>query len=300
MLSPTMRANESVGHLSVHVEGQHPLEIPFLFERSHTRIAPAAVASALWHVAFCAALIVLLRGSDPGSATRPVFSAQPDPRLVWFDQPGPGGGGGGGGDNHKEPPRRAERPGQDPITVPVAQSRSLEMQRTPSEPDPIEGVIIPAKSLADAQDSIPGAIEAPAAPTLSLGPGSARGAGDGDGNGIGSGRGRGLGPGDDQNTGGRTYRPGAGVISPRLLHEMKPQYTADAMRAKVQGTVLLACVVRPDGSVGDVQVVRSLDSTFGLDDQAIRAVRQWKFAAGTRMGEPVSVQITIELTFTLR
>jgi TonB family protein len=64
--------------------------------------------------------------------------------------------------------------------------------------------------------------------------------------------------------------------------------------------VLLECVVRPDGSVGDIQVVRSLDSTFGLDNQAIAAARQWRFAPGTRMGEPVSVQITIELTFTLR
>ena len=72
------------------------------------------------------------------------------------------------------------------------------------------------------------------------------------------------------------------------------------MRAKVQGTVLVACVVRPDGTVGDVQIVRSLDPTFGLDLQAIAAVKQWKFAAGTRLGEPVAVRITIELTFTLR
>jgi TonB family protein len=58
--------------------------------------------------------------------------------------------------------------------------------------------------------------------------------------------------------------------------------------------------VRADGTIGDVQVVRSLDRTFGLDDQAIRAVRQWQFAPGTRMGEPVAVQVTIELTFALR
>ena len=45
------------------------------------------------------------------------------------------------------------------------------------------------------------------------------------------------------------------------------------MRAKVQGTVLLECVVRPDGSVGDVQVVRSLDPTFGLDQEAIKAAQ---------------------------
>jgi protein TonB len=90
------------------------------------------------------------------------------------------------------------------------------------------------------------------------------------------------------------------VTLPRVLHEEKPQYTSDAMRAKVQGTVLLECVVRPDGSVGDVQVIRSLDPTFGLDQQAVAAARKWRFAPGTRLGEPVPVLITIELQFTLR
>ena len=87
---------------------------------------------------------------------------------------------------------------------------------------------------------------------------------------------------------------------PRVLREVKPQYTSDAMRAKVQGTVLLECVVRPDGTVGDVSVKRSLDPTFGLDQQAVNAARRWRFFPGTRLGEPVSVLVTIELTFTLR
>jgi TonB family protein len=112
--------------------------------------------------------------------------------------------------------------------------------------------------------------------------------------------GSGLGPGFGGGTGGGTYRPGNGVTLPRVLREIKPQYTSDAMRAKVQGTVLLECVVRTDGSVGDVQVVRSLDPTFGLDQEAVKAARQWRFAPGTRQGEPVAVLITIELTFTLR
>jgi len=85
-----------------------------------------------------------------------------------------------------------------------------------------------------------------------------------------------------------------------VLREVKPQYTSDAMRAKVQGTVLLECVVLPDGSVGNVDVVRSLDSTFGLDQEAVKAARQWRFVPGTRLGQPVPVLVTIELTFTLR
>ena len=90
------------------------------------------------------------------------------------------------------------------------------------------------------------------------------------------------------------------MLLPKPLREVKPQYTADAMRAKVQGTVLLECVVLPDGSVGKVEVVRSLDSAFGLDQEAIKAAKQWRFAPGTRFGEPVAVLVTIELTFTLR
>ena len=87
---------------------------------------------------------------------------------------------------------------------------------------------------------------------------------------------------------------------PRSLREVKPAYTAEAMRAKVQGMVLVECIVMPDGNVGDAKIIRSLDPTFGLDQEALKAARQWKFLPGTRLGEPVPVIITIELTFTLR
>jgi TonB family protein len=201
----------------------------------------------------------------------------------------------------KEPPRQAEMPGKDKITVPVSKPPKMEMQEVKKEPDPVAQLNIPAKSLAASQDSLPGAIEAPPGPpTLSQGSGSGGGAGTGTGSGVGPGTGSGLGPGSGGGTGGGVYRPGNGVTLPRVLHEERPQYTSDAMRAKVQGTVLLECVVRPDGSVGDVQVVRSLDPTFGLDQQAVVAARKWRFAPGTRLGEAVPVLITIELTFTLR
>ena len=85
-----------------------------------------------------------------------------------------------------------------------------------------------------------------------------------------------------------------------MLREVKPAYTADAMRAKVQGSVWLECIVMPDGSVGEVKVTRSLDPVFGLDQEAIKAAKMWKFSPGMRQGEPVPVIITIELTFTLR
>jgi protein TonB len=56
----------------------------------------------------------------------------------------------------------------------------------------------------------------------------------------------------------------------------------------------------PDGTVGNVQITKSLDSTFGLDQEAIKAAKQWRFKPGMRQGEPVPVLVTIELTFTLR
>jgi TonB family protein len=94
-------------------------------------------------------------------------------------------------------------------------------------------------------------------------------------------------------------RPGNGVTLPRLLHEVKPQYTSEAMQKRIQGMVLLECVVNADGSVSHVKVLRSLDALYGLDEQAIRAAQQWRFAPGTRNGQPVPVMISLEMTFTL-
>jgi protein TonB len=296
-----VRANTSAGHISVHVEGEHPVEVPFLFEQQEKRLGPAFAASFVYHVVMFGLLLLAVRYSARTSTTAAVLPEQLNANIIWLNQPGPGGGGGGGGNRMKEPPRQAELPGKDKLTVPVAKPPAMEVQQVKNEPNPIEQLNIPAKMLAAAQDSLPGAIEAPPGPpTLSQGSGSGGGAGTGTGSGVGPGTGSGLGPGSGGGTGGGVYRPGNGVTLPRVLREVRPQYTSDAMRAKVQGTVLLECVVRPDGGVGDVQVIRSLDPTFGLDQEAIKAAKQWRFAPGTRLGEPVSVLITIELTFTLR
>lgn len=297
--SPPLRdANTSAGHLAVHLDG-HPADVPFLFERPQKRIGPAFAASLGSHIAIGLLAVLIIRYGERATAQVPVLPQTNPANVVWLTQPGPGGGGGGGGNQMKAPPRKAELPGKDKLTVPVDKAPTLEV--TKKEPTPVEQLTIPAKSLADATDLLAGALEAPPGPpTASLGSGSGGGAGTGRGTGIGPGVGSGLGPGTGGGTGGGAYQPGNGVTLPRVLHEERPQYTSDAMRAKVQGTVLLQCVVRPDGTVGDVQVVRSLDSTFGLDQQAMNAARKWRFSPGMRLGEPVSVIITIELTFTLR
>ncbi len=96
------------------------------------------------------------------------------------------------------------------------------------------------------------------------------------------------------------YTPSADVTTPVLLTEKHPDYTEEAMAAKIQGSVLLDCVVLPDGTVDDVQVVRSLDAFYGLDTQAVEALKQWTFEPGIRDGVPVPVRVHVEMSFTLR
>jgi TonB family protein len=94
-------------------------------------------------------------------------------------------------------------------------------------------------------------------------------------------------------------RPGPGISVPALLKKIEPKYTAEAMRAKIQGTVELEAVIRADGTVGEVRVIRSLDKTFGLDLEAIAAAREWRFTPGRRDGQPVPVIVVLLLEFRL-
>ena len=96
------------------------------------------------------------------------------------------------------------------------------------------------------------------------------------------------------------YTPGNGVSLPVLVTEVKPSYTQEAKDARIQGTVLLECVVESDGRVGEVKVSRSLDAVLGLDQEAIGAAKQWRFKPGEKDGKPVAVRVHIEMAFTLK
>ena len=281
-------------HLHVRPESIGPSEFHFTFEMQQKRIGNALGVSMATHIGLIL-LIFLIGRLLPKKVYEAVL---PDtlPNIVWLAQPGPGGGGGGGGNKSPEPPKKVELKGEKPVSVPVEKA-PVEAKK---EPDPEPEVKIPAQTQAAAPIVAPGVLESTQASNESQGRGEGGGGGTGQGTGVGSGQGSGLGQGTGGGTGGGAYRPGNGVTIPRLLREVKPAYTAEAMRAKVQGTVLLECVVMPDGSVGKVEIVKSLDGTFGLDQEAIKAARQWRFAPGTRFGEPVPVLITIELAFTLR
>jgi TonB family protein len=275
-------------HLTLRPDDGRPAEVLFSFEGPRGRIGGALGGSLLGHAGLVVAwLLFVWLVPDP---IREAMLPDSLPRqIVWLAEPGPGGGG-GGGNNQPEPPKKAELKGEDEITVPTVKPPEP-TPAPPTEVPPLEQLNIPAETLAAAAENSPGVLESNAQST-STGSGTGTGAGSGDGSGLGQGSGGG--------TGGGVYRPGSGVINPRILREVKPQYTADAMRAKVQGTVLLECVVLADGTVGRVDVVKSLDPTFGLDQEAVKAAKQWRFVPGTRFGEPVAVLVTIELTFTLR
>ena len=93
-------------------------------------------------------------------------------------------------------------------------------------------------------------------------------------------------------------RPGPGVTVPKLIREVKPHYSDRAKQDKVEGEVLMECVVKTDGTVGDKKVVKPLHPD--LDQAALDAVAQWLFEPGTRDGKPVNVLVTIAIAFTLK
>ncbi|MCC7125506.1 MAG: energy transducer TonB [Acidobacteria bacterium] len=287
----------------LHVRADRPVDVHFSFERPQSSLG--AWASVGTHIALLV-IAVLVSRYQPERAPVEIPPPTPLDRIIWIAEPGPGGGGGGGGNKSPDPPRKIEMPGKEAITVPVAPRPTPappKIEKPEPEPPPLEPLNIPAVNMAAAEQMLPGTIqsESTAAPaSASQGSGSGGGAGTGSGTGIGPGQGSGLGDGRGGGTGGGAYRPGAGITVPRVLQEARPNYTADAMRAKIQGSVYLECIVMPDGTVGDVRVTKSLDPIFGLDQEAIKAAKRWRFTPGMRQGEPVPVLITIELTFTLR
>jgi TonB family protein len=98
----------------------------------------------------------------------------------------------------------------------------------------------------------------------------------------------------------RIYDVTTDVTAPVPIVTPRVEYTSAAMHEKVQGTVRVQCIVRRDGACSDVTVIRSLDKTFGLDDQAVRTIREWRFRPGMHAGTPVATRVKVDLRFTLR
>lgn len=202
---------------------------------------------------------------------------------------GPSGGGGGGGERAKLTASKGALPktAPDQITPPTVVVPSA--PKLPVAPT----VVAPPMVTALPQMGDPLASVAPA----SNGTGLGSGIGSGSGTGIGSGRGPGVGPGWGGGMGGGAYRVGGGVSAPRAIYSPDPEYSEEARKAKYQGDVILWVVIGPDGRVHDVRVARTLG--LGLDEKAVEAVKTWRFEPAKKDGQPVAVQLNIDVTFHL-
>ena len=222
---------------------------------------------------------------------------EPPPHVIWLSAPGPGGGGGGGGRKEQSPPRAAEVKGSDMQTMPSAPPAAMEAINNP-EPAAAPLPDVPVQTLGASNLTTLGLIEA-GAETLSHGSGDGTGVGTNRGSGAGPGSGPGIGPGDGGNMGDGIVGPGSGVTMPVAVHQERPRYTIEAMRARIEGAVIVECVVQPSGVCARLRVVRSLDSRLGLDEQALRAAAAWRFTPGTRFGKPVAVAGHVQLGFSI-
>ena len=284
------------------------------FARRESRL-PALLSSSV-HAVLVGLILWATAGTGAtAGATPPVEPA----RLVFLVTPGPGGGGGGGGNRAPRPAPKLERQGPpkpriavpkvtpDPVLTTAKQvveppkpTPAVTPEPVPKAPEPLpsQTLIAPVAESAANERERAGVIEKPAIVADSQGQGVGGGAGSGQGTGNGEGLGSGIGEGSGGGTGGGPFRPGSGIEPPRLLREVKAEYTEEARRRNIKGDVVLEIVVRNDGSVGEVRVLQGLGG--GLESRAVAAVRQWRFAPAMRRGQPVDVLVEVAVEFTLR
>lgn len=203
--------------------------------------------------------------------------------LVMLQKPGPGGG--GGGSPAPAPPKPMEIPkvkAPDPIPVVVPPPPV-----TPPPPVPqLNAPIVTPNATV---------IQAPGVSSVSL----TNFGGGGRGDGVGRGTGNGVGEGTGGGFGGGVYGPGSGATDPVVLFKADPKYTSEAMRAKIQGEVEVDAIIGPDGLVAQVLLSKSLDRTHGLDQEALKAARLWRFQPARFQGKPVAMRVTLILEFRL-
>jgi periplasmic protein TonB len=277
---------------------------PHLPDRGRFATACQNALSAAFHFAAAIVIVAVLKPSSASSpaGARPPAAPLEVTHLVFVAPLGrqQGGGGGGGGNRQREPIRRAEAVGRDAATLRVVkpQPKANPLMEADVPVVTVPGVLLDATPLAFGTRDVIGLPDGVSF-GASTGPGSGGGMGDGVGTGIGSGSRPGLGPGEGGGTGGGIYRPGGSVTAPLVRRQVKPKYTDDALRQRIQGSVLLELVVKSDGRPANIRVVRSLDPG-GLDDRAVLAARQWEFEAGRLGVVPVDVLVTLMLDFRIQ
>jgi TonB family protein len=228
----------------------------------------------------------------------------------------PGGGGGGGREEQK--PASFGKPPQVSLTVPqvVAPDPHPPAIKNPALPVAATLVVDPMLVPPDSRVLPYGDFKSKSTDPSS-GPGTGNGIGTGRGGGIGPGEGGGIGPGRGGNMGGGDYHEGGGgpggggggydpnkIYSgkdvnskARVLSKPEPQYTEDARKNQITGTVVLRAVFTSGGQVTNIRAVSGLP--YGLTERAIAAARQIKFVPATKDGRTVSMYIQLEYNFNL-
>lgn len=92
-----------------------------------------------------------------------------------------------------------------------------------------------------------------------------------------------------------------GVEAPIFTQRVKPKFPERAAKIKLQGYVILEAILRKDGGIDDIKVLRTLGKgKFGFEDEAITALKQWKFLPGKVNGQPADVRMTLKIDFILQ
>jgi TonB family protein len=248
----------------------------------------------------------------------------PDPGTAGLNKGSGGGskpkpekaaGGGGGGREEAKPASFGKTP-QASLTVPqvVAPDPKPPQIKNPSLPVAATVVADPMLVPPDARVLPYGDFKSKSNDPSS-GPGTGNGIGTGTGGGIGPGEGGGIGPGRGGNIGGGDRNDGGGgpggggggydriftgrevTSKARLISKPEPQYTEDARKNQVTGTVVLKVVFSSNGSVTNIRTVSGLP--YGLTERAIAAARQIKFVPATKDGHTVSMWMQLEYNFNL-
>jgi TonB family protein len=254
----------------------------------------SALLSGLLHAAAIVAALTIAGVKNPSIIWKPVTLVGRDIGRYLASVPREKAGGGGGGTRSGTAaslgrlPRAARRQ----FTPPVVEYQNLNPQ-LPMEPTLVMAseIVLPSIDLPRFGD--PNGVSGPP----SGGRGSNGGIGGGIGTGVGDSRGPGYGPGPGG--GGATGGGGlqGGVTQPVLLWKIEPEYTDEARRARVQGTVVLHIEVDTGGQAQNITVTQSLG--LGLDERAIEAVRRWRFRPGYRNGKPWATAAMVQVNFRL-